>query len=74
MITQIMGLPFDTITPSHFCLVLPNHQDAVEVFYAGDTWLLFHQDPVGAVKVQPFATRDLAIGVIAEAFRMEGVI
>lgn len=69
----IQGLPFDTDTPSHFCLVLPDRADAVEVFYAGDTWLLFMQDAQGDVKVQPYPTRDAAIALIAEAFRREGL-
>lgn len=73
MITTIQGLPFDTITPSHFCLVLPDRAEALEVFYAGDTWLLFMQDAQGGVKVAPYPSRDAAIALIAEAFRMEGL-
>lgn len=74
MILQIQGFPFDVPSPSHFCLILPAaHRGAVEVFFGGEGWLLLHEDNAGGVRVQEYPTRDLAIGVIAQAFRMEGL-
>ena len=73
MILSLAGLQWDTPSPSHYRLVLPDRSDTIDVSFLGDKWCLFlHRD--GHVSSKCFDNRDQAIGMVAQAFRNEGVL
>lgn len=73
MILSLAGLSWDVPSPSHYRLVLPDRTDTIDVSYLGDRWLLCLERH-GYVSTRCFANRDQAIGMVAQAFRNEGVI
>ena len=73
MIRQIQSLAWEVPSPSHFILHLPDRADSVEVFFAGDCWLLF-LDHGGDISTRAFPNRDDAMGLVAQAFHKEGMI
>ena len=72
MIRQIQSLAWEVPSPSHFILHLPDRADSVEVFFAGDCWLLF-LDHGGDISTRHFASRDEAMELVAQAFEKEGI-
>ncbi len=75
MRSTLQGLEFEVFSPSFYRLA-PSYtgHDTVDISYVGGEWMLFHESPRGDVGIRCFATRDEAIGMIAQAFKNVGLL